>query len=222
MSQVIDGWRQPEPGQTEGKQAEKQFQNGPLVPLWKGTVVLVIRLLVCSIVLSCGSTIFLMALVCLTTTKAGLLLTTHCVRFLIHALGRVAVAGPNNTQPKLMKSIAVASDEFHLIRNWRALLQCRGLKGAHEHDGAFLKHVPQRDVLAGKIIPIHMGLLHKEDFILVPAGDFDAIMVGTRKIFRDQHVDLAKKQSRFQTNKARGTRYSEDIYSDGEREICGT
>jgi hypothetical protein len=158
----------------------------------------------------------------LTTTKGVLLLTVHFVWFLIHALGRVAVAGPDNTQAKLMKSIAVASNEFHLIRNWRALVQCCGLKRAYEHDGAFLEHVPQRDVLAGKIIPVDMGLLYKKDFILVPAGNFHAIMVSIRKIFRDQHVDLTKNQSRFQANKARGTCYSACIYGDGERKICGT
>jgi hypothetical protein len=119
----------------------------------------------------------------------------------------VAIAGPNNIQAKLVQSIVVAANELDLKRDRRILVHGRGLKRAYEHDRAFLKHVPQSDALAGKIIPIQVGFLDKEDFVLVPAGNFHTIMVGTWKIFGDQHVHLRKKQSRFQANEALGSGY---------------
>jgi hypothetical protein len=103
---------------------------------------------------------------------------------LIYGEAIAAVARLHGIQVKFVRTVNVAADELRFISDGEGTLKRSRLERANENKGALGEHVLQGDVFAGEVVPGELGLFDEEDFILVPAGDFNAATAGNRKRFR--------------------------------------
>jgi len=103
-----------------------------------------------------------------------------------------------------VRAVNVAADELRFIGDGKGTLCRSRLEGAYENESALGDHVLQGDVFAGEVVPGELGLLDEEDFILVPAGDFNATSTGNRKRFGEHQSSSRKGKSSFS---ARGREY---------------
>jgi hypothetical protein len=103
---------------------------------------------------------------------------------LIYGEAIAAVARLHGIQVKFVRTVNVAADELRFISDGEGTLKRSRLERANENKGALGEHVLQGDVFAGEVVPGELGLFDEEDFILVPAGDFNAATAGNGKRFR--------------------------------------
>lgn len=106
-------------------------------------------------------------------------------RRLIYGERTVAVARLHSIQAKFVRAVNGAADELRFVGDGKRTLKRSRLQRANENEGALGEHVFQGDVFAGEVVPGELGLFDEEDFILVPAGDFNAASADNRKRFRE-------------------------------------
>ena len=78
-------------------------------------------------------------------------------------------------EAKLVGPRGVVADELHLIGRRAGLLVGGGMEQPHENDCSLSEFVLQGDVPAGEIISGKLRLFDKEQFIFIPAGNFNAV-----------------------------------------------
>jgi hypothetical protein len=105
-----------------------------------------------------------------------------------------------------MRTVNVAAYELRLIGDGKGTLKRSRLERAYENEGAFGEHVFQGDMIAGKVVPGELGLFDEEDFILVPAGDFNAATADNRKRFQKHEYSSRGGKSSFSAREREGKR----------------
>jgi hypothetical protein len=105
-----------------------------------------------------------------------------------------------------VSAVSVAGDEFDFISDGKGMLERSRLEHAYEDEGAVGEHVFQGDVFAGEVVPGEFGLFDEEDFIRVPAGDFNAATADNREYFREHQCSSRKGKSSFSARGTEGNR----------------
>ncbi len=125
---------------------------------------------------------------------------------LIYGEAIAAVARLDGIQAKLVRAVSVAGDEFRFISYGKGTLKRSRLEHANEDECAVGEHMFQSNVFAGEVVPGEFGLFDEEDFILVPAGNFNAATADNRKRFREHRCSSGEGKSSFSARGTEGNR----------------